>query len=128
MTDKDLLELAAKAMGFKKFRMLTDMPEVSYNSNYAEPSADWFGWNPLTIDSCAFRVMTTLKLSVEVNNASVVVSTYQSDTGETREVTEYYDHPEEVNQCTRLAIVRAAVVLAELGYVYGIGYKYGEIE
>ncbi len=108
MTDRELLELAAKAAGYKKFVMHTDMAEVSSNANWSPQFANWVGWNPLTDDGDALRLAVKLKMWVQTNEASVCVELWQSEDGETKQVTEYFDYPEEAYAATRRAIVRAA--------------------
>ena len=46
---RKMLECAAKACGFKKWRVLTSgLFQVSNNENWNEAFAKWTGWNPLT--------------------------------------------------------------------------------
>lgn len=46
---RKMLEAAAKACGFKKWRVLTSgLFQVSNNENWNEAFAKWTGWNPLT--------------------------------------------------------------------------------
>ncbi len=46
---RKMLECAAKACGFKKWRVLTSgLFQVSNNENWNESFAKWTGWNPLT--------------------------------------------------------------------------------
>ena len=46
---RKMLEAAAKACGFKKWRVLTSgLFQVSNNENWNESFAKWTGWNPLT--------------------------------------------------------------------------------
>ncbi len=117
MDDRELLELAAKAAGYKKFRMLTDMANVSLNANWNENFAEWVGWNPITNDGDAMRLAVKLRLRIEVNERSIVVESLlngkdiyeypKSDQNEDYEIV--YSGYEEA---TRRAIVRAA---AEIG-------------
>lgn len=56
---RKMLECAAKACGFKKWRVLTSgLFQVSNNENWNEAFAKWTGWNPLanpsdTAEMCA---------------------------------------------------------------------------
>ena len=56
---RKMLEAAAKACGFKKWRVLTSgLFQVSNNENWNEAFAKWTGWNPLanhadTAEMCA---------------------------------------------------------------------------
>ncbi len=46
---RKMLEAAAKACGFKKWRVLTSgLFQVSNNENWNEAFAKWTGWNPIT--------------------------------------------------------------------------------
>ena len=46
---RKMLEAAAKACGFKKWRVLTSgLFQVSNNENWNEAFAEWTGWNPIT--------------------------------------------------------------------------------
>lgn len=94
MTDRELLELAAKAAGIEIIQM---PPGIYRKTTGARPEDNVFGlptWNPLTDDGDAFRLAVALRLMDEV---PVMNSQYAS-----------------VNPlaATRLAIVRAA---AEIG-------------
>ena len=107
MTDRELLELAAKAAGV----------EGAYRAQYAgdkEYGGFWHSgvcWNPLTDDGDALRLAVKLKLTVQQNEMSVYVFTHNGTTpyAETNEV-----HRNEIDPyaATRRAIVRAA---AEIG-------------
>jgi hypothetical protein len=104
MTDRELLELAAKAAGHD-YRYVQDQHWIRCPNGY-QP------WNPLTDDGDALRLAVKLKLDVQTNEASASVQTWQSDIGETKEVVEYFDPPQDPYAATRRAIVRAA---AEIG-------------
>lgn len=106
MTDKELLELAAKAA------------KISYEKRYVNPEGLKFQglllnigighqptqwWNPLEDDGDALRLLVTLGLSL---NTSVV------DGKESECMGKYVPHRADHNAATRRAIVRAA---AEIG-------------
>jgi hypothetical protein len=99
MTDKELLELAAKSIGLK-YR-----PENNYVVVDAK-TGQWLGsWNPLTDDGDALRLAVKLKMQVkqwESNSIAVVVWD--------KHATE--DATNDRYAATRRAIVRAA---AEIG-------------
>ena len=98
MTDRELLELAAKAAG-----ELT--PSWYGNSAYMDGVLS--RWNPLTDDGDALRLACTLGLSVDINNAfyrTTVIYEFGDDLSE--------DHVSGTAAATRRAIVRAA---AEIG-------------
>ena len=94
-TDRELLELAAKAIG---------LDLVKYSSHLKD---DWIDfWNPLTDDGDALRLAVKLRMhSLRIgSNASWI----EGDN------TSYYSHKEigSPERATRLAIVRCA---AEIG-------------
>ena len=107
MDDRKLLELAAKAAGVnlepriegkKPCRLLEHESHEGYVSVL---------WNPLTDDGDALRLAVALRLQVQVNEAAIVVKTWQSDIGETKEIVEYFDQHDDVYAVARRAIVRA---------------------
>ncbi len=125
MTDRELLEKAAKAAGnglkwadpdgCVKGGMVLGLTGCYNNCEIKgqECNCDIFAyWNPLADDGDALRLAVKLKLDVQTNEASASVQTWQSDIGETKEVVEYFDPPQDPYAATRRAIVRAA---AEIG-------------
>lgn len=95
MDDKELLERAAKAAGIDGYFASDDQDD---RDEY---------WNPLTNNGDALRLAVDLRMQVQVNEAAVVVETWQSDIGETKEIVEYFDQQDDVYAATRRAIVRA---------------------
>ena len=105
MTDRELLEAAAKATGnyYGEWSERTNAFRIRY-------SGDWREWNPLTNDGDAFRlaVMLGLAVSVEYQVGSTAVL-WGPPTGHVRE-----DHSNnDPFAATRRAIVRAAAALGE---------------
>jgi hypothetical protein len=108
MTDRELLELAAKASG---------MPHPKWNEvhNYMMVGlgGDTKEWNPLEDDSDAFRLAVKLKLSLytpfwgHANFAEVGIREHD---GEVKSICREYN--DDSYAATRRAIVRAA---AEIG-------------
>lgn len=97
MSDRELLELAAKAAGIRGFWV-----DDGLNSgSNAEPEV----WNPLLSDSDALRLAVKLKFGVDVLSAKVTV--FFKGGHRFSEV-----HGDDSYAATRLAIVRAA---AEIG-------------
>lgn len=95
MTDKELLELAARAAGIQIHQGDNEPPEGFESS----------GWNPLMYDAHALRLAVSLQLGVGVFSSMVSVG---DDFGcEIHEAIEYDPYA-----TTRRAIVRAA---AEIG-------------
>ena len=95
MTDRELLEMAAKAVGFK----WVSVYDCWYDSN-----THYDHWNPLTDDGDALRLAVKLKLLVNQDDGGVYVS------GEIPSLREEYGN--DPYAATRRAIVRAA---AEIG-------------
>jgi hypothetical protein len=110
MTDKELLELAAKAAGY--FHTKWDKRDWFYvcglEGAWLEPS-DFELWNPLTIDGDAFRLAVKLNLLVHCETLA-----YTHAMQEDIHVTEHIgnDLTGDIYAATRRAIVRAA---AEIG-------------
>ncbi len=103
MTDKELLEKAAKAAGYSTAPYF-DGPHIGANKyEYTEGPN---GWNPLTDDGDALRLAVKLNLIIEFYQTYVYV--YYSMSEKTFEE----DHDGDSYAATRRAIVRAA---AEIG-------------
>ena len=102
MTDKELLELAAKAAGLNRFY-------YEYLGNWGliedDPESGW--WNPLTDDGDALRLAVKLQLCVDIGYAIEFVGVLIN--GEYVVDVKQGDDP---YAATRRAIVRAA---AEIG-------------
>jgi len=107
-TDRDLLELAAKAAGIKLLFCPNGFPR---NCNGLDPNSNIFAatvWNPLTDDGDAFDLMVTLRLRPRYHLAGVTPTvTVESIVCECSEPL-----GSDENAATRLAIVRSA---AEIG-------------
>lgn len=103
MTDKELLEYAAKAAG----------PDIQWDSVescwYMETAGDYGNprWNPLTDDGDALRLAVKLEIDLIVGTGSKFVTARH-------EVTQLneYEYKQDAYAATRRAIVRAA---AEIG-------------
>jgi hypothetical protein len=61
MTDKELLELAAKVSGF----ITKTEGEIVYVRRKKEPKDDWYEWNPLEDDGDALRLAAELVMDIE---------------------------------------------------------------
>lgn len=115
MTDRELLELAAKAVGYKLEFEPDDSPFPGAAFTYdADPDGCLTIWNPLTDDGDALRLAGTLKLSVtqipaeDGDGPCIFVSDEKSRDLDWEEVEE----ESERQSAIRRAIVRAA---AEIG-------------
>jgi hypothetical protein len=75
MTDRELLELAAKAAGLvhaKWSDACDEMITPSEHHSRFRRAGDWNIWNPLTDDGDAFRLMVKLGIHYSWNNDSHV--------------------------------------------------------
>ncbi len=111
MSDRELLEAAAKAAGleFKWEELRGGAGNVGGYARARQPGADAFPiWRPLTDDGDALRLAVALRMCVEPwgSGAAAVVSI---DNRAICAEPHYGDDPE---RATRRAIVRAAAALA----------------
>ena len=100
MTDRELLELAAKAAGYARF----ETPDNAYFPNGRNEI-----WNPLTDDGDALRLAVKLCLSMDLFSNEILVG-YTPNCNDCDQVVEEIDS--DPYAATRRAIVRAA---AEIG-------------
>ena len=108
MTDRELLELAAKAAGIKIIRITdTGMPLIIGKN---EDGKYWDSWNPLTDDGDALRLAVKLELVI-VNDFETGFSVVKP-WNHTVYVSESHSNNSDPYAATRRAIVRAA---AEIG-------------
>ena len=94
MDDRELLELAAKAVGHAIDRI----------DAMHEPE-DWACWNPLTDDGDALRLAVSLRLDLNINDGECDV--FSSDGF-------FSERGEDTGSATRRAIVRAAAEIGKL--------------
>ena len=103
MTDKELLELAAKAVGYEVLDW--------YGERYTTQDGDHlFPWNPLKDDGDALRLAIKLGISILSGTYKVVCEIIPQEDSGNIAVHEQYGSDEYA--ATRRAIVRAA---AEIG-------------
>lgn len=106
MTDRELLELAAKAAGYGDVWSLDEHPDVTYiGPRYDGGTVRYRVWNPLTDDGDALRLAVKLLFEIDMGRGSVAV---RHSSG--IKVLEAFNH--DPYAATRRAIVRAA---AEIG-------------
>ena len=113
MTNREMLELAAKAAGyyFHGLRVGLDY-ENCFVSTTNDPD-DWFIWDPLTDDGDALRLAVKLELILCVRREGVTDATMRAPrTGMTPYLSFLEQHKDDPYAATRRAIVRAA---AEIG-------------
>ena len=105
-TDRELLELAAKAAGIPYI-----VPAEGYNGHLglmagSENPMHCVTWNPLTDDGDALRLAVKLELIVRCYNGSIIVDGCGENWIEEHDMTDRY-------AATRRAIVRAAAAIGE---------------
>ena len=112
MTDREMLELAAKAAGFNDAEWVAEQACIS---TLQQKRGFKFFWNPLTDDGDALRLWVKLKLDISFGD----VSFFDDDFGfpvtywrEAQDVKGFVLHENDPYAATRRAIVRAA---AEIG-------------
>src|SRR5689334_13371203 len=103
MTDRELLELAAKAAGIK-----TATSTCVHRSRFSMLCIDGNYWNPLTDDGDALRLAVKLQLEIGFPNKETVWSFGRK--GEVSKEDTQSDH----YSATRRAIVRAAAEIGKL--------------
>ena len=102
MTDRQLLELAARAAGYKVTPHANHQlsPKLVFAMNGKN-------WNPLTDDGDALRLAVTLQLQLDLRHDLHEVHVYGAPSGRIQEGSKYPD------AATRRAIVRAAAEIGE---------------
>lgn len=109
MTDKELLELAAKAAGIDVIRSRLDDPanmDMLISNSKRNIGQIAGAWNPLTDDGDAFRLAVKLHLEIFCGHEQSEVASYDSE----HSAMEW--QKDDPLAATRRAIVRAA---AEIG-------------
>ena len=106
MTDRELLEAAARAAGMPAMNWWAEMGTFTYRD--ATNSSVW--WSPLENDGDALRLAVKLQLDV-LQGSSSLVQVVKHQTGA------YADEPSLPDRAsaTRRAIVRAAASLSRTG-------------
>jgi len=104
MTDREMLELAARAAGLKEFTEINGRFAVRTRFTGMQ---DWSPWNPLTDDGDALRLAVYLEFEIDITSTGVAVRTRCG-------LKVLVNKTEEPDLCAaaRLAITRAA---AEIG-------------
>lgn len=114
MTDRELLEAAAKAAGIEphypfgegEIYVRFDGPWAHRDTSDAKGALKT--WNPLTDDGDALRLAVKLKLKITIGNAIVMVESRWP----TPDAGERFDSDDEAASATRRAIVCAAAAMA----------------
>lgn len=117
MTDKEMLELAAKAAGVDGEYVENSPLNGAYKTGIYDRFLD-HEWNPLTDDGDALRLAVELKLDISFGNGyyfdegDMTFCGERCDGGESRWFKRFVKHNGDPYAATRRAIVRAA---AEIG-------------
>ena len=107
MDDKRLLELAAKAAGYKSFEYF----ETSGDEPGLYVRDDRVGfWRPLSDDGDVFRLAVKLKLSVWLSETCVTVECMDDDGPMAVKILEHYTDD---NEASRLAVLEVAAAIGE---------------
>lgn len=113
---RKILEAAAKACGFKKWRVLTsDLFQVSNNENWNEAFAKWTGWNPLTTSADTASMCAKLDINTFFYLTIPRVECSAEDAGDEQTIRYTVGHngtPEGKEAAWRLA---ASMVAAKVG-------------
>lgn len=105
MTDRELLELAAKAAGYEFCRSINEPHVIRRNDRGG--LAKIIPWNPLTDDGDALRL--AVRLSIKVEPLGFCACRVETRDGYARTEAGY----ESTEAATRRAIVRAAAEMAK---------------
>lgn len=115
MTDRELLEAAAKAAGLVFPRWCPAYECIRFGGDPSNPRDGWT-WNPLTDDGDALRLFTRMpfcELYVSEIGATVFLPRKPAGEGPNLKCDEYAnEHGGDLSAATRRAIVRAAAALA----------------
>lgn len=111
MNDKELLLLAAKAVGIDGEWRDDYTGDYYYTGNtygimYLPDDDNWTIWNPLTDDGDALRLAVRLNMLIDPNNGHVTTCTATGGFAEAEECTSECKYA-----ATRRAIVRAAAAI-----------------
>lgn len=105
MSDRELLEAAAKAIGFDLHINLADAPQLWKDGKYVQ------FWNPLQDDGDALRLAVKLQLQITPGTYNKdEFSAFHAGRGEANE---YWSGLQDEYAATRRAIVRAAAQIAQ---------------
>ena len=119
MTDRELLELAAKAAGYKKYytHYLGRDSFVTYDEIYYSEVKErqvtedkTMDWNPLTDDGDALRLAVDLLMSVEISKDEDFTYVYAGEVPRRYACEMWRD---DKDAATRRAIVSAAAAIGE---------------
>jgi hypothetical protein len=103
MTDRELLELAAKAAGDVTH-------EEVWKGEYSHFERNGYGWNPLTDDGDALRLAVKLGIGIDFDFSD---GCGETSAAQTLQEYQYEKHDNDPFRATRRAIVRAAAAIGK---------------
>ena len=109
-TDRELLELAARAAGFVFTHDLEHEVKGKRKGPFIIRRSNWTQWNPLQDDGDALRLAVSLKLDVQFFDGYAEI--HAGGDGLTSAAVETY--AQDMQAATRRAIVRAAAAIGEV--------------
>lgn len=106
MSDRELLELAAKAVGYKL--------SATYEAIWSDTGAEFSLWNPLTDDGDALRLAVKLECDLVISNQHPACSAAFCQVENKYFEVSHADCEGDPYAATRRAIVRAAAEIGRL--------------
>lgn len=108
MTDRELLEMAAKAAGIELWK--TDVFANGLTRKAGDNAV--LLWNPLADDGDALRLATRLRITIDFYGGIAEACWFDRETRKTYSFEERIDDAQDEREATRRAIVRAAAAMA----------------
>ena len=114
-TDRELLELAAKAAGYEVLaKKQAQRDKIGYGSAGLWIKGVSTCWNPLTDDGDALRLAVRLRMGIDHNHpADEIFWVSASAANQRLSAVEEFDDEVQREAATRRAIVRAAAAIGE---------------
>jgi hypothetical protein len=112
MSDKYMLEMAAKAMGYElDFESYTAMNLHRPMATHIGDEHTWFAWNPLASSANCFEMETAIGIDVLWFDDHITALPYRD---EAINVQEYFaNHSNDKNAARRMASCRVAMAIGE---------------
>src|SRR5438874_2941900 len=101
MTDREMLELAARAAGI----LYTISPHGNLMAHRHPAGGEMRVWNPLSDDGDALRLATKLRIDILYRDQGVIVK------GEAQQLSGFYPYGDDIQATLRRAVVTEASVI-----------------